>query len=426
MDVVVRSEGLGKRYLLGADEPGYGRLTESLAGLFRPGKRNGETRCDEIWALRDATFEIRRGEVVGLIGRNGAGKSTLLKLLARVTDPTEGRAEIFGRVGSLLEVGTGFHQELTGRENVFLSGAILGMQRAEIQQKFDRIVEFAEIEQFIDTPVKRYSSGMALRLGFAVAAYLEPEVLLVDEVLAVGDQKFREKCVGRIGEVSQEDGRTVFFVSHDLNAVLSTCSRAMLVDRGSVTGPGPVDEIVALYEERQISQARADGVFLRESRPDQSALPLFAGVRVDAGEAGARPAHARPLRITIDTNREAADREFGVDVRIADSRQRSVAYFSSREMQGFNVEPGASAECFVPFLPFVPGHYEIELTAWYPGRILDHWVGEVSFDVIRFDPFEIGSTFVTNDVKGNIVPEHVWRVPAPLPRQPEVVPDVKA
>ena len=234
MTAMVTVEHLGKRYRLGENTAGYGRLTESLSNVVR--RRRGEALDEhrEIWALRNASFQIEQGEVVGLIGRNGAGKSTLLKLLARVTMPTEGRAEIHGRVGSLLEVGTGFHQELTGRENVYLSGAILGMRRAEIQRRFDEIVAFAEVESFIDTPVKRYSSGMGLRLGFAVAAFLEPEVLLVDEVLAVGDLEFRKKCLGRIGEVSREDGRTVVFVSHDLNSILSICPRAFLIDRGAI------------------------------------------------------------------------------------------------------------------------------------------------------------------------------------------------
>ena len=240
MTTMVNVEKLGKQYRLGQNTAGYGRLTESLANALRRRRGADETTHSEIWALRDASFEIGQGEVVGVIGRNGAGKSTLLKLLARVTMPTEGRAAIRGRVGSLLEVGTGFHQELTGRENVYLSGAILGMRRSEIRLRFDQIVAFAEVEDFIDTPVKRYSSGMALRLGFAVAAFLEPEVLLVDEVLAVGDLEFRKKCLGRIGEVSQEDGRTVLFVSHDLNSILSTCPRALLVDHGRILADGPV------------------------------------------------------------------------------------------------------------------------------------------------------------------------------------------
>src|SRR5271154_6509750 len=238
-DIAIRAENLGKEYRLGEREP-YLSLRDLLArpfrspsGLFRkdPTNRNGD--ATHFWALRDASFEIHEGEVVGVIGRNGAGKSTLLKLLARVTKPTRGFADIHGRIGSLLEVGTGFHQELTGRENVFLSGAILGMKKTEIQNKFDEIVTFAEVEKFIDTPVKHYSSGMYLRLAFAVAAHLDPEILLVDEVLAVGDAAFRRKCLGKMGEVAK-GGRTVLFVSHNMSAIQALCNSAVLLHAGQV------------------------------------------------------------------------------------------------------------------------------------------------------------------------------------------------
>jgi lipopolysaccharide transport system ATP-binding protein len=199
-----------------------------------------------IWSLRDISFEITEGEVVGIIGRNGAGKSTLLKILSRITQPTSGRAEIYGRVGSLLEVGTGFHPELTGRENIFLNGAILGMKKAEIERKFEEIVAFAEVEKFIDTPVKRYSSGMYVRLAFAVAAHLEPEILIVDEVLAVGDLAFQKKCLGRMEDVAKE-GRTVLFVSHSMSTIKSLCSRGLLLDNGRVVCEGNVDEVVSAY-----------------------------------------------------------------------------------------------------------------------------------------------------------------------------------
>jgi lipopolysaccharide transport system ATP-binding protein len=216
-------------------------VREQLAHLGRSAA--GE---DTIWALRDVSFEVERGEVVGIIGRNGAGKSTLLKILSRITEPTEGRVEIHGRVGSLLEVGTGFHPELTGRENVYLSGAILGMRRAEIDRKFDEIIDFSGVERFLDTPFKRYSSGMRVRLGFAVAAHLEPENLLVDEVLAVGDAAFQKKCLGKMGDVARE-GRTVLFVSHNLIAVQGLCGRAIWLDEGRVLEEGQPDEVVSNY-----------------------------------------------------------------------------------------------------------------------------------------------------------------------------------
>ena len=365
MTAMVSVERLGKRYRLGQNTAGYGRLTESLSNVLR--RRRGEEADEhrEIWALRNASFKIERGEVVGLIGRNGAGKSTLLKLLARVTMPTEGRAEIHGRVGSLLEVGTGFHQELTGRENVYLSGAILGMRRAEIQRRFDDIVAFAEVEEFIDTPVKRYSSGMGLRLGFAVAAFLEPEVLLVDEVLAVGDLEFRKKCLGRISEVSSEDGRTVVFVSHDLNAILSTCPRALLVDKGRIVAIGPAADVVAEYESRQSATRSTDGEFRRTV--EGSHQPVLLAARIQGDEGTGRVSHGQPFKVLIETNPLAEARRFSIEVSIVDRRQRPVTYLSSGTMQGRFFAGGDVAECTIPFAPFVPGRYTIDLAATVPG-----------------------------------------------------------
>jgi lipopolysaccharide transport system ATP-binding protein len=250
MTTAIRATGLGKRYELGRslqrDRTLRESLVESAGGLMRSFRRDGTAEARELWALRDVSFEIAEGQAVGLIGSNGAGKSTLLKLLTRVTAPTVGRAEIHGRVGSLLEVGTGFHPDLTGRENVFLNGAILGMRGAEIARKFDEIVAFAEVERFIDTPVKRYSSGMYLRLAFAVAAHLEPEVLLVDEVLAVGDAAFQRKCLGKMSDVAAS-GRTVVFVSHNLVAVQRLCRRALWLREGRVVDDGEAGQVVARY-----------------------------------------------------------------------------------------------------------------------------------------------------------------------------------
>jgi lipopolysaccharide transport system ATP-binding protein len=249
-DHSIRVEGLGKRYTLG--EGGAARY-DTIQGaiknavlsplqLFRKRKEP-----PNFWALKDVSFDVKRGEVIGIIGRNGAGKSTLLKILARITEPTEGRASIHGRVASLLEVGTGFHPELSGRENIFLNGAILGMKRAEIVRKFDEIVAFAEVEKFIDTPVKHYSSGMYVRLAFAVAAHLEPDTLIVDEVLAVGDAEFQKKCLGRMQNVSTQEGRTVLFVSHNLTAMKSLCQRAVLLDHGKIIADGEAGDVVNQY-----------------------------------------------------------------------------------------------------------------------------------------------------------------------------------
>ena len=251
-DLVIRVEHLSKQYRIGAQAERYDTLRDVITGTadrvvqrLKPGA-NGGSAANTIWALRDISFDVRRGQVLGIIGRNGAGKSTLLKVLARVTEPTEGLGEINGRVGSLLEVGTGFHPELTGRENIFLNGAILGMKRTEISRKFDEIVEFSEVGQFIDTPVKRYSSGMYLRLAFSVAAHLEPEILVVDEVLAVGDAEFQRKCMGKMGDVAQE-GRTVLFVSHNMSAILRLTQETLVIEKGQLAMRGPTPQAVDYY-----------------------------------------------------------------------------------------------------------------------------------------------------------------------------------
>ncbi len=246
----IRVEHLGKRYNIGQPIIRYQTLRDKLSeGLSRKNKKEDSF----IWALDDVSFEVKQGQVLGVIGRNGAGKSTLLKILSRVTEPTTGSVEIRGRVGSLLEVGTGFHPELTGRENIFLNGAILGMRRSEIEKKFDEIVSFAEVEKFIDTPVKRYSSGMYLRLAFAVAAHLEPEILVVDEVLAVGDAEFQKKCLGKMSDVAQE-GRTVLFVSHNMSAVLRLTQEALVIDQGKLLMRGPTNEAVDYYLSKGLTQ----------------------------------------------------------------------------------------------------------------------------------------------------------------------------
>ncbi len=234
-DIAIRVENLGKKYKIGANQTRYQTLRESIVNGFSNSieRIKGAPSKDDniIWALKDINFEVKHGEVLGIIGRNGAGKSTLLKILARITRPTTGRFELNGRVGSLLEVGTGFHPELTGRDNIYLSGAILGMKRREINHKFDEIVDFAEIEKFLDTPVKHYSSGMYMRLAFSVAAHLEPEILLVDEVLAVGDAEFQKKCLGKMGDVAGQ-GRTVLFVSHNMGAISMLCNYGLLLNNG--------------------------------------------------------------------------------------------------------------------------------------------------------------------------------------------------
>src|SRR5262245_24225877 len=265
MPTVIRAEGLSKRYTLGQRQR-YGALRDSLTNVLtaprrwrQNGGRTAGSTAPSIWAVKDVSFEIEKGELIGIIGRNASGKSTLLKILARITEPTAGRVVVVGRVGSLLEVGTGFHPELTGRENVFVNGAILGMKRSEIARKFDEIVAFSEVEDFIDTPVKHYSSGMQMRLAFAVAAHLEPTILLVDEVLAVGDVAFQKKCIGKMGDVARQ-GRTVLFVSHDLTAVQLLCRRAIRLAHGQVQGIGAVNEQINAYlaESRAVAPSELD------------------------------------------------------------------------------------------------------------------------------------------------------------------------
>jgi lipopolysaccharide transport system ATP-binding protein len=273
-DVVISAEGLGKQYRIGQREPmGLTLRDQIVRWVGSPYRRwrtlrsapGAERDGDGLfWALRNVSFSVRRGEVMGVIGRNGSGKSTLLKILSRITEPTEGRAVLRGRVASLLEVGTGFHPELTGRENIYLNGSILGMRKTEVDRKFDQIVAFSEIERFLDTPVKRYSSGMYVRLAFAVAAHLEPEILIVDEVLAVGDQQFQKKCLGKMHEVASGEGRTVIFVSHNMAPIRSLCDSCCLLENGTLSMRGPADECVTRYMSRALTEGlRAQRQFER-------------------------------------------------------------------------------------------------------------------------------------------------------------------
>lgn len=307
---------LGKRYRIGEAGGDYNTLKEALTSSVRGlasaarARLRGDGRRgrEHIWALRDVSFDVARGEAVAVIGANGAGKSTLLKILSRITEPTEGQAAIRGRVGSLLEVGTGFHPELTGRENTYLNGAIIGMTRREIARKFDEIVDFAEVSRFIDTPVKRYSSGMYLRLAFAVAAHLEPEILIVDEVLAVGDAAFQKKCMGKMGDVAQQ-GRTVMFVSHNMDAVQRLCSRGILLEGGRVVAQGSIGHVVARYlSARDVESAPGEWVDLAGANRTGSGEARFARVRYtgdDAGLAGNAYPHGR-LTVEMDIDSQAA------------------------------------------------------------------------------------------------------------------------
>ncbi len=377
--VVIRGEKLGKRYRLGQREQ-YTALRDVLARGLRSPLRllgvsaNGASRSaangrrEYVWALKDVTFDVREGEVVGIIGRNGAGKTTLLKILARVTKPTEGFAEVRGRMGSLLEVGTGFHPELTGRENTFLSGAILGMGKREIARKFDEIVAFAEVEKFIHTPLKHYSSGMQMRLAFAVAAHLEPEILLVDEVLAVGDIAFQRKCLGKMGEVAK-GGRTILFVSHQMNQIRRLCKRAVWFDGGRVRMSGPTGEVLGAYEAAMSAGDAGGGHgsgaagtkarFLRweivEPRAEQPNLLTTAG-----------PVH---VQFHIEIGEPLRRAHHGIALYNSE-RQLMWAWAAD----GLDLEAGQHlfAHQF-PTLPLRPGAYSWQVSLWQDQNLMDLW-----------------------------------------------------
>jgi lipopolysaccharide transport system ATP-binding protein len=292
---IIEAHGLGKRYSLGAAQSN--NLRESLGRWFRSRSRRTN---DEFWALDDISFAVKPGEAVGIIGRNGAGKSTLLKILSRITSPTRGHARLRGRVAALLEVGTGFHGELSGRENIFLNGAIMGMSRTEIRQSFDEIVEFSQIERFLDTPVKRYSSGMYVRLAFAVAAHLRPEILVVDEVLAVGDASFQKKCLGKMQDVAS-GGRTVLFVSHNMAAITRLCSRAILLDKGRIEADGRIDDVVARYIAGSAGSSPVEIDYTARGRSPGSEHARLLAIRVVASDMESAVVDIRnPLRIEID------------------------------------------------------------------------------------------------------------------------------
>ena len=364
--VVIRGEGLGKRYRRGlqVDDGLRHALEDFVRSPIASLRRKKE---ETFWALKDVSLEVKEGEVLGLIGRNGAGKTTLLKILSRITRPTEGWAEIHGRVGSLLEVGTGFHPELTGRENTFLSGAILGMSKAEIERKFDEIVAFAELEKFIDTPVKHYSSGMYVRLAFAVAAHLEPEILLVDEVLAVGDINFQKKCLGKMGDVARA-GRTVVLVSHQLNQIRRLCHRVVWIDDGSVREDGPTHEVVSAYESAMLSGDHATG--LQRSKDARAQF-----LRWEIAEPGCSESHVLSSLgpVTVNFVVELAERvtngEHGVALFDA---ERQLMW--ARAAQNLSLEPGSHVFTHTfPSLPLRPGAYQWQVSLWDDGEMLDQW-----------------------------------------------------
>ncbi len=375
MHPIIKVENLSKRYQIGVRQP-YRTLRESvietvtapvrgIAGLFsRNGQEERNGRDSHVWALRDLSFQLAPGEVLGIIGRNGSGKSTLLKILSRITEPTTGRAELYGRVGSLLEVGTGFHPELTGREKIYLSGAILGMRRAEIVRKFDEMVAFAEIEQFVDTPVKHYSSGMYVRLAFAVAAHMEPEILLVDEVLAVGDAAFQQKCLGKLGEVAKR-GRTVMFVSHNLATIQSLCDSCLLLSAGRTVLKGRPDEVIARYHQDETLNHQG----FRSLLPHGAAEPQPGGTMESVellGEDRARVGSFRMGESLIVSVKFQASKPIRPALTVAVRTETDWPVFAvSNRLTGdgadWKATPYGLVECKIIRPPLLPGKYYFDL-----------------------------------------------------------------
>jgi lipopolysaccharide transport system ATP-binding protein len=397
---IITVEGLGKSYRLGRKADPFPSFRETLAGAaLAPVRRLRGLRTprraasDTFWALRDVSFSVNPGEVVGIIGRNGAGKSTLLKILSRITEPTEGNARLRGRIASLLEIGTGFHPELTGRENIYLNGSILGMRKAEIDCKFDEIIAFAEIESFLDTPVKYYSSGMAVRLAFAVAAHLEPEILIIDEVLAVGDAEFQKKCLGKMKEITSSGGgnRTVLFVSHNIGAVRALCSSCRVLRRGGLIHDGDVETGVELYlksagqegvrSSREFSQPQFGGPWMRSA--SLSTSDGFAGVL----EMGDR------LFLTVDfaSPRPMTEPKLGFTITGSDDLRILGANNKFLPTDG-PVRPTANGRirCDLGVLPLMPGRYSISLWFGGPGTHSHAEDDALSFEVVERDAWGTG------------------------------------
>jgi lipopolysaccharide transport system ATP-binding protein len=410
-DVVITVENLSKRYLVGHQTARRERYTalrdvigrearnfaRKAVDLMRGRQVVQGDRVEEFWALRDVSFEVRCGEVLGIIGRNGAGKSTLLKVLSRITEPTKGRVTLRGRVASLLEVGTGFHPELTGRENIFLNGAILGMKQSEIRRKFDEIVAFAEVEKFLDTPVKRYSSGMYVRLAFAVAAHLEPEILVVDEVLAVGDAEFQKKCLGKMSEVAR-GGRTILFVSHNISAISSLCSTGLLLREGHVLYFGDVDGCIRRYDESKRSLNSSEWI-----RPATLPIESLGFTRITIVLDGKQPSHVLRISCSFSGERTHKPAIVAFDIRDALGTPLMQALPSVEPFVKVN-NSSLEFHFVVKLPPIIPGLYHV--TAWMGPHNTETY--DVCDDCVSFEIHE-------SPTPGRIfphTPNHGFLVPA--------------
>ena len=414
-DVAIRVDHLGKRYHIGSRQEAHKNLRETLADAFvapirRVGKllrgqATGAAELDEtFWALTDVSFEIKCGEVVGIIGRNGAGKTTLLKILSRITEPTHGHVDIRGRVGSLLEVGTGFHPELTGRENTYLNGAILGMKKAEIDRKFDQIVAFAEIEKFLDTPVKHYSTGMYVRLAFAVAAHMESEILLVDEVLAVGDAAFQRKCLGRMANAAKE-GRTVLFVSHNMSAVQSLCNRGFCLDNGQILYQGDMADVVEAYLGASVDLNTWERDVSRIPRRSNEGIGFkYVNIRLNVANG-----HLRMWEpLTIDLEFESAAGAAAVCPNFSIFAMDGICVFTcdaedSQFLLDLNPGDKGKIRVVVPHPALAPGRYMIRLGSRSSGQMLD-WID----NVLHFEVSPLGSSLWSSRRTLGMRPQSEW------------------
>ncbi len=415
-DIAIKIENLGKLYRIGAQQERYRTLRETLVSNIKrlTIKRTSQSANNAIWALKDVSFEIKQGEVVGIIGRNGAGKSTLFKVIAHITEPTKGRVALRGRVGSLLEVGTGFHPELTGRENIYLNGTILGMKKVEIERKFDEIVDFSEIEKFLDTPAKRYSSGMYVRLAFAVAAHLETDILLIDEVLAVGDVAFQRKCLGKIGDVVKH-GRTVLFVSHNLVAIQALCSRTLLLNKGNLVEDGLPSEVVKHYLSILSTGTDQGSVSLlprvtggNEVRLIEIELVDENELKTDSFEFGSE----MRIRFTIQV-KDQIRRFFSIEWFISTDYGEKVFYCSTSPQQSTLIQVNneiVTVECRVLSLNLASGSYFINCMLSIPHQErLDEVEGVARFIVTRCDPWNTGFN-LTNTIALTTTTNVHWQI----------------
>lgn len=408
---------MGKKYRIGANRERYLSLRDEMVrkaqGFSRQfiARHRHVPRAEEFWALRDVSFAVHEGEAIGIVGRNGAGKSTLLKILSQITPPTEGKITMRGRVASLLEVGTGFHPELTGRENIFLNGTILGMTRAEIRRKFDEIVAFSEIEKFLDTPVKRYSSGMYVRLAFAVAAHLEPEILVVDEVLAVGDAEFQRKCLGKMGEVTKQ-GRTVLFVSHNMAAVGALCEGGIVLEQGHVTFRGPTEDTIKFYVNGKRGPVTPDMDTSIHPARVANRTPIIQRVAVCGGDGVPRSSFAVGETMMFKIALEAPNRLSGVILGLHvynDTAQRVVTFHTREQMTGVvNIIERTTMACVWDVCNLMPGDYNLVIGLACNSGEEDRIEPVLTFTVTEADFYRSGRMPSRTD--GYFLPECRWRM----------------